>query len=44
MKTAVTRNGGSKVCAEKLCIRGTRLYIAMILDALAEGGELGKND
>ena len=26
-----------KVCAGKPCIRGTRIYIAIILDALAEG-------
>ena len=26
-----------KVCAGKPCIRGTRVYIAVILDALAEG-------
>jgi uncharacterized protein (DUF433 family) len=26
-----------KICAGKPCIRGTRLYIAVILDALAEG-------
>ncbi len=26
-----------KVCAGKACIRGTRIYIAIILDALAEG-------
>lgn len=25
------------VCAGKPCIRGTRIYIAIILDALAEG-------
>lgn len=25
------------VCAGKACIRGTRIYIAVILDALAEG-------
>jgi len=25
------------VCAGKPCIRGTRIYIAVILDALAEG-------
>ncbi len=25
------------ICAGKPCIRGTRLYIAIILDALAEG-------
>lgn len=26
-----------KVCTGKPCIRGTRIYIAIILDALAEG-------
>jgi uncharacterized protein (DUF433 family) len=26
-----------KICAGKPCIRGTRIYIAIILDALAEG-------
>jgi len=26
-----------KVCAGKPCIRGTRIHIAIILDALAEG-------
>jgi uncharacterized protein (DUF433 family) len=26
-----------KVCSGKPCIRGTRIYIAIILDALAEG-------
>jgi len=26
-----------KVCAGKACIRGTRIYLAIILDALAEG-------
>jgi uncharacterized protein (DUF433 family) len=26
-----------RVCAGKPCIRGTRIYIAIILDALAEG-------
>lgn len=26
-----------KVCAGKPCIRGTRIYIAIILDGLAEG-------
>ena len=26
-----------KVCGGKPCIRGTRIYIAIILDALAEG-------
>jgi uncharacterized protein (DUF433 family) len=26
-----------KICAGKPCIRGTRIYIAVILDALAEG-------
>jgi len=26
-----------EVCAGKPCIRGTRIYIAVILDALAEG-------
>ena len=26
-----------KVCTGKPCIRGTRIYIAVILDALAEG-------
>jgi len=26
-----------EVCAGKPCIRGTRIYIAIILDALAEG-------
>ena len=26
-----------QVCGGKLCIRGTRIYIAIILDALAEG-------
>ena len=30
------------VCAGKPCIRGTRIYIAIILDALAEG--LSPND
>jgi uncharacterized protein (DUF433 family) len=25
------------VCAGKACIRGTRIYLAIILDALAEG-------
>jgi uncharacterized protein (DUF433 family) len=27
----------AKVCGGKLCIRGTRIYIAIILDGLAEG-------
>ena len=26
-----------KVCTGKPCIRGTRIYISIILDALAEG-------
>lgn len=26
-----------KICAGKPCIRGTRIYIAIILDGLAEG-------
>ncbi|NOS99794.1 MAG: DUF433 domain-containing protein [Phycisphaerales bacterium] len=26
-----------EICAGKPCIRGTRIYIAIILDALAEG-------
>ncbi len=26
-----------RICAGKPCIRGTRIYIAIILDALAEG-------
>lgn len=26
-----------KVCAGKPCIRGTRIYISIVLDALAEG-------
>lgn len=26
-----------KICVGKPCIRGTRIYIAIILDALAEG-------
>jgi len=26
-----------KVCAGKPCIRGTRIYVAIILDGLAEG-------
>ncbi|MBI3695219.1 MAG: DUF433 domain-containing protein [Acidobacteria bacterium] len=26
-----------RVCAGKPCVRGTRIYIAIILDALAEG-------
>lgn len=26
-----------EVCAGKPCIRGTRIYIAIVLDALAEG-------
>ena len=26
-----------RVCGGKACIRGTRIYIAIILDALAEG-------
>jgi uncharacterized protein (DUF433 family) len=26
-----------KVCGGKPCIRGTRIYIAIVLDALAEG-------
>jgi len=26
-----------KVCAGKPCVRGTRIYIAIILDALSEG-------
>ncbi len=26
-----------RICAGKPCIRGTRIYIAIVLDALAEG-------
>lgn len=32
-----------KVCTGKPCIRGTRIYIAIILDALAEAPYSGRN-